>query len=145
MCSYCGCESIEAIGRFMGEHAEIVNRLGELRRATATGDAAARERAADRLAELLDPHTHAEEVGLFHVLREDPEFTEVVDRLCGEHDGIDALLAAVRAGEVDQMPDLELALRAHIDHEDNGLFPAAAVALAGGDGWERVHALTPAP
>lgn len=145
MCSYCGCDSIESIGRFMEEHGKIINRLGELRRATESGGTGAREQAADHLAALLDPHTRAEEVGLFHVLREDPEFTEHIDRLCGEHTGIDELLAAVRAGDAARMPDLELALRAHIDHEDNGLFPAAAIALAGGDGWERVHDLTPAP
>ena len=63
----------------------------------------------------------------------------------GVLEAVTALDPAVRAGEVERMPDLELALRAHIDHEDNGLFPAAAVALAGGDGWGRVHALTPAP
>ena len=25
MCSYCGCDSITVIGRFMNEHVEIVN------------------------------------------------------------------------------------------------------------------------
>ena len=33
MCSYCGCDSIEVIGRFMAEHVEIINATGELRAA----------------------------------------------------------------------------------------------------------------
>ena len=31
VCSYCGCESIEVVGRFMAEHVEIVNASGTLR------------------------------------------------------------------------------------------------------------------
>ena len=38
MCSYCGCESIEVIGRFMAEHEQIINATGDLRRAVAAGD-----------------------------------------------------------------------------------------------------------
>lgn len=145
MCSYCGCDSIECVGRFMAEHSQIITACGALRRAVEAGDDDARVSRADVLAGLLEPHTHAEEVGLFHVLREEEEFTEHVDRLCAEHTGIDELLAAVRSGDGAAMPELERSLRAHIDHEDNGLFPAAAVALAAGDAWERVHALTPPP
>ena len=37
MCSYCGCDSITVIGRFMNEHVEIVNACGQLRRAVADG------------------------------------------------------------------------------------------------------------
>lgn len=142
MCSYCGCESVECIGRFMAEHSDLVNVSGELRRGCATRDHGAVVDAADRLAGLLSPHTHAEEVGIFAVLREDDEFTDHVDRLCAEHDNIDALLAQVRAGSYETYPAFEELLRAHIDHEDNGLFPAAAIALAGPE-WERVMALTP--
>ena len=63
MCTYCGCESIEVIGRFMAEHTDIVNAAGVLRRAVASGDRGAVERAADGVAAaqevLVDP-----EVGL---------------------------------------------------------------------------------
>ncbi len=41
MCSYCGCESISVIGRFMSQHEQIVNVCGALRRAARTDDAAA--------------------------------------------------------------------------------------------------------
>ena len=39
MCSYCGCDSIEVIGRFMNEHVEIINATGDLRRALGAQDA----------------------------------------------------------------------------------------------------------
>lgn len=143
MCSYCGCESIEVIGRFMAEHVEIVNASGTLRRACERRDDEAVVAAADALARLLDPHTGAEEVGLFAVLAEDDEFTEHVRGLCAEHTALDTALAAIRAGDHASFPAFDLALRHHIDREENGLFPAAAIAFAGME-WERVHALTPA-
>ena len=62
MCSYCGCERVAVVGRFMAEHAEIVNACGDLRRACAA-DGTGVVRAADRLRSLLRPHTRAEEIG----------------------------------------------------------------------------------
>ncbi len=143
MCSYCGCESVAVVGRFMAEHVEIVNACGDLRRACAAGgtDVA---RAADRLRGLLRPHTHAEEVGMFAVLAEDVEFTEHVRSLCDEHVTLEDLLGQVASGRADVMPIFERALRDHIDREENGLFPAAAIAFAGPE-WERVDVLTPPP
>ena len=67
MCTYCGCESIEVIGRFMAEHTDIVNAAGVLRRAVAFGDHGAVERAADGRLAL------GETVALFwHCLRDPP-------------------------------------------------------------------------
>jgi hemerythrin-like domain-containing protein len=146
MCSYCGCSSLTVVGRFMNEHEQLVGRLAALRRAVATDDRSAVRAAADHLAELLDRHTAAEEAGLFTVLREDAEFTEHIDSLCGEHASLDDQLATIRAG-VDEIEDVlqafVVALRNHMDREDNGLFPAAAIALSG-PAWERVEGLTPA-
>ena len=141
MCSYCGCESVDVVGRFMAEHVEVVNACGVLRRACA-GDGTDVTRAADHLAGLLRPHTSAEEAGLFTVLAEDPEFTEHIEGLCGEHVILDEMLARIRSGHHEVMPAFERALRAHIDREENGLFPAAAIAFAGPE-WERVSTLTP--
>lgn len=137
MCSYCGCRSITVIGRLSEEHEHIVNHLGVLRRACADGDPDAITHALDELVEHLDPHTHTEERGLFHVLRRLPEFTDHVDVLHGEHVGIDALVAELRAGDVGVIDELVDALYEHIDKEENGLFPAAAVELDGPD-WEEV-------
>ena len=139
VCSYCGCRAITVIGRFSAEHEAIVNATGVLRRAAQVGDLAATQTAARVLAELLDPHTRSEERSLFAELREDPEFTDHVDMLCGEHREINAQLAIVAEGDLTGMVVLETLLRRHIDKEENGLFPAAAIALDG-PAWERVVA-----
>ena len=143
MCSYCGCESVDVIGRFMAEHVEIINASGVLLRACRTADASAVVEAADHLQGLLHPHTVAEEAGLFHVLAEDGEFTPHTRRLCAEHADLDAALARIRDGDHASSATFEQALRRHIDREENGLFPAAAVAFAGPE-WGRVVGLTPA-
>lgn len=143
MCSYCGCESVDVVGRFMREHVDIINATGRLRRAAETGDRARVRDCVTALRRLLDPHTAAEEAGLFAVLAEDPEFTDHVHRLCGEHTALHQLLDRVDAGSLPLVPVVERALRAHIDREENGLFPAAAIAFAGPE-WDRVTALTPA-
>ena len=142
MCSYCGCESIEVIGRFMAEHVEIINATGDLRRAVATGQAEPVEAARARVAQLLWPHTTAEEGGLFRVLGRDEGFSEHIETLCGEHRTLDDYLAGVAPGDEVAMARFEDALRDHIDKEDNGLFPAAAIALDGPQ-WLEVHESTP--
>lgn len=143
MCSHCGCEAIDVVGRFMAEHVEVVNACGDLRRAVATREPRRVATTADALRRLLYPHTVAEETGLFAVLAEDPEFADPVARLCREHEDLDRLLDQVAAGGYETFPAFERALRAHIDREENGLFPAAAVRFAGPE-WERVDALTSA-
>lgn len=140
----------------MAEHEELINASGDLRQACDRGDRAAITTCTQALTALLTPHTRAEEGGLFAVLAEDPEFTDHVHGLCAEHDQIDTLLAAVTAAaqapttgdaEADRATRrtaydaFEHLLRRHIDHEDNGLFPAAAIAFAGPE-WDRVTALT---
>lgn len=142
MCSYCGCESIEVIGRFMGEHVDIINACGEMRRAVQGGDSESVHATAKALAGLLTPHTRAEEVGLFTVLGRDSEFTEHVAKLCAEHESLDAALVAIAEGSWEEFAAFERALRDHIDREENGLFPAAAIAFAGPE-WTEVHELTP--
>lgn len=141
MCSYCGCRSISVIGRLSEEHEHIINHAGELRAACAAGDPDEVGRALETLVAHLDPHTGSEERGLFHVLRRNPDFTDHVDLLHSEHVGIDALVAEIRAGDVDAVDELVDALYEHIDKEENGLFPAAAIELDGPD-WEEVVALS---
>ena len=142
MCGYCGCDSIDVVGRFMREHVDIINATGVLRRAVGAGDHARVKEAVAALRRLLDPHTEAEEAGLFAVLVEDGEFTHHVRDLCGEHATLTGLLDRVQAGSHDLVPTLERFLRLHIHREENGLFPAAAIAF-GGPEWDRVTALTP--
>ena len=77
-------------------------------------------------------------------LRQLPAFTEHVARLCAEHTDLDARLLDIAEGRWDDMAGFERALRDHIDREENGLFPAAAIAFAGPE-WTEVDALTPPP
>ena len=147
MCSYCGCENIEVVGRFMREHTEIINASGVLRAACDAGSQDAIAAAAAEVARLFAPHSAAGEAGIFPVMAEDPEFTDYVTRLCSEHEQLNAHLAAIVAAADDAnrhaaYEEFEHLLRGHIDREDNSLFPAAAVAFAGPE-WERVAALTP--
>ena len=142
MCSYCGCDSIEVIGRFMAEHVEIINATGELRRAVHSGDAGSLAAARTVVAGLLWPHTRAEEVGLFTVMARDEVYSDHISTLCGEHKTLDILLEELTPGDADAMARFENALRDHIDKEDNGLFPAAAIALDGPQ-WLEVHDITP--
>jgi hemerythrin-like domain-containing protein len=137
MCSYCGCQAITVVGRFTAEHEAIINATGHLRRAAATGNPTSARAAAQSLADLLSPHTRSEERSLFTELRLDPEFTDHVDALCAEHRTIDTALEAAATGNLDDVTALESLLRRHIDKEENGLFPAAAIALDG-PAWERV-------
>ncbi|EWT04384.1 hemerythrin [Intrasporangium chromatireducens Q5-1] len=141
MCNYCGCREIRTVGRFMSEHEDLVNFTGDLYRARESGDPAAVARALEQLDGLLHPHTHAEERGLFTVLRRNPEFTDHVDGLCAEHTGLEAMAQEIRNGDFDVVDEFIDALREHMDKEDNGLFPAAAIELEGPD-WEEVVALT---
>lgn len=139
MCSYCGCRSITLIARYSAEHDAIINATGVMRRAAATGDKQATRAVANHLATLLDPHVLSEERSLFSQLRLDPEFTEHIEQLCSEHHSIAAGLTRVADGDLASALALETLLRRHIDKEENGLFPAAAIALDG-PAWEQVVA-----
>lgn len=142
MCSYCGCETITVIGRFMAEHVAVVNALGELRRAVERDDAEGVAHHGRSLGDLLTPHAHAEEVGLFTVMGRQEEFAAHISTLCAEHRVFEQQLHGVMTGSRDQIEPLYRGLREHIDREENGLFPAAAIALGGVD-WDEVDELTP--
>lgn len=142
MCSYCGCRSIEVIGRFMTEHEDIVTAAGVLRRAAIERDLAKVSTQCERVRTLLTPHTEAEEVGLFSVMREQGDFAEQVEALCGEHTLLDEQLDGIAAGDYSLIQPFYQALRDHIDKEDNGLFPTSALTLDGPD-WDRIDERTP--
>ena len=142
MCSYCGCRAITMIGRLSTEHVAIINATGALRRVALDGDGAGAATAVEVLAALLDPHTRGEEQGLFAELRLDEDFAGHVDALCAEHREIDARLAKVAAGDHAEVQELENLLRRHIDKEENGIFPAAAVALDGA-AFDRIQERAP--
>jgi hypothetical protein len=70
----------------------------------------------------------------------DPEFSEHIARLSDEHREIEVQLALLGTGDVAAVHRLNDLLRDHIDKEENGLFPAAAIALDGA-AWDRAQAL----
>ena len=121
VCSYCGCESIEVVGRFMGEHVE--SSTPGPRDGPAEGDAA-RVVAGGRGASsgLLHPHTTAEEVGLFTLLAQDPSSPSTSGRSARARR---PRRGARPHGHGDHAsyPSFDRALRLHIDREENGLFP----------------------
>lgn len=131
MCSYCGCHEITVIGRLMDEHEAIQNAAGDLRRAARSAGPEEVVACVDALTGLLDPHVLGEERGLFAELRDDPEFTSHVERLCDEHVTLEDALAEVRGGDLTGLDALLHLLDTHIEREDNGVFPAAATALDG--------------
>jgi hemerythrin-like domain-containing protein len=139
MCQHCGCHSNAVIRRLSDEHDAIVDALGDLRRAADTGDTTTVRRRAGRLADLLDPHTAAEENGLFRELDTDGEFTEHLATLTGDHADLDRRLDAIAHGDLAGVAEFVVRLRRHIDREENGLFPAAVIALDGA-AWDRLTA-----
>lgn len=131
MCSYCGCRALTEIADLTAQHEEIVNATGPLRRAAEAQDHETAKTLVASLIALLNPHTSQEELGVFAELRKREEFTEHVDALCAEHVHLHALFARVAGGEIGIANQAISALREHIEKEENGLFPAAAVELEG--------------
>lgn len=140
MCSYCGCRTNTEIARYTREHEEILNTMGELRRASAAADTARTQEVAGLLAAQLEPHTLREERSLFAEMRKEEEFREHIDGLCAEHVSLDALVARIVTGEHAAVEPLYEALWRHIDKEENGLFPAAIIAIDGPT-WTRIVGL----
>ena len=131
MCSYCGCRALTEIADLTAQHEEIVNATGPLRRAAEAQDHETAKTFVASLIALLNPHTSQEELGVFAELRKREEFTEHVDALCAEHLHLHALFARIADGEIGLASEAIGALREHIEKEENGLFPAAAVELEG--------------
>jgi hemerythrin-like domain-containing protein len=147
MCSYCGCRSIGPIGDLSREHVEIQNLCGETRRAVERGEPEVGVRHLSALAVVLERHDSVEELSLYPAMARQPEFSAKVDVLFEEHDDVDDVLATALAtarergaAAVDWAPVLAAfpTLVEHIQHEENGLFPAAAIALDPAD-WEHAE------
>lgn len=139
MCSYCGCQALPVIRLLTMQHEEIINKLGEVRRAFEIGAAMECQVHAKQLAHLLATHNKLEEDGLFDALTSDEEFGESLEKLRLEHDQIDELVARIISGEIVLTAKLEILLRNNISNEENGLFPASAVTLEGSV-WDKIEA-----
>lgn len=141
MCEYCGCRDIPLIGRLSEEHYQAVDALGVLRRVIDADDPPGVGRAVERLRDELITHNESEEAGLFHELAKDEYFAPTVAELMTQHRNFRTLLDRIDGGDWAAYSELEEMLRNHIDREENGLFPATAVAVDG-DTWEEIDRLT---
>jgi hemerythrin-like domain-containing protein len=126
------------IAKLNAEHDAIVNSTYALQIAFRDQDVTAATTAGRILGQLLHPHTHREQVGLFAEMAKDELFTEHVASLCAEHDQLDADLAAITAGDLTRISTMITLLNSHIDREENGLFPAA-LAYLDDDQWEVIQ------
>ncbi len=126
------------IATLNAEHDAIVNSTYALQIALREHDTESAKTAGDSLAELLHPHTHREQVGLFAEMAKDELFTEHIASLCAEHDQLDAELDAISAGDLTRITPMITLLNNHIDREENGLFPAA-LAFLDDDQWDIIQ------
>lgn len=149
MCNYCGCRNIEPIAQLTAEHEQISNLAGQIRRAVAAGHQVGAAQALRALHRILVVHGAVEELALYPPMARLPGLDTQVGTLFDEHDEldrvIDAALAATDDGDADNadwesvLTSLETLIE-HIDHEEHGLFPAAAVSLDAED-WDRAAAI----
>lgn len=152
MCEYCGCQEIAVIGDLTREHDAVVALISQVQSSLAGqryGDAA---RSCQQISAILVPHTVVEEQGLFPEMAE--EFPDHIESLRSEHRQIEKVLDQAADGVPDDptWPDrltgALFLLREHILKEQDGVFPAALIALDT-DQWERIEAvraqLVPAP
>ena len=144
MCNYCGCRDLVPIAELTEEHAQILSLSADIRRAAGRGEHVVAAGLLGSLTDVLELHDAVEELALYPAMARDPELAEKIGTLFDEHDELDrvvrsALAAATGAGPstadwAGLLAALEM-LAEHIDHEEHGVFPAAAVSLDPAD-WE---------
>ncbi len=155
MCDHCGCRELTPIAKLMGEHDRLRELTGDIRSDLAAGDDDAVRAHFEDVLLVLGPHVSKEEGFLFPMLAREPDLTEHVAVLVGEHadlydavDDLDEAAEAARAGtpETWRAGVLRILdeLGEHMFKEDFGLFPAALATLGGADWdamdeWEQDH------
>lgn len=147
MCSYCGCRDIGPIRDLTLEHVQIRNLMGEVRRAVERDDLDAAVEHLRSLLPVMATHDAVEELSIYPAMETVPMQAEKVGILFDEHDHLDGVLeeAMTRLRQSGpQAIDWPAVLGGfamlweHIDHEENGLFPAAAIAFENED-WEQAE------
>lgn len=147
MCSYCGCRDIGPIRDLTLEHVEIRNLMGEVRRAVERDDLGAAVEHLQSLLPILAAHDAVEELSIYPSMETVPMQAEKVGILFDEHDHLDNVLEEAMTRLRTSGPEAIdwpavlggfAMLWEHIDHEENGLFPAAAIAFENED-WERAE------
>jgi hemerythrin-like domain-containing protein len=144
VCEYCGCQQIATIAELTREHDAVVTLVGQIRVALPGQHRDEVVAACRQILAVLAPHTVVEEEGLFPEMTDD--FPDHIRALRSEHREIEKVLGEAADGFPDDpcWPDRLQAvlflLREHILKEQDGVFPAALIALDP-DQWERVEAV----
>jgi hemerythrin-like domain-containing protein len=144
MCEYCGCQQIASIAELYREHDAVVALVAQVQSALADGRSEDTVRDCNEILTILSPHTVVEEEGLFPEMTE--EFPEHIEALRSDHREIEKVLGEAAGGypEDPTWPSRVLAvlfmLREHILKEQDGVFPAALIALDP-EQWERIEAV----
>jgi hemerythrin-like domain-containing protein len=144
LCEYCGCQQIATIAELTREHDAVVTLVGQIRIAMPgqrRGDVVT---SCQQILAILAPHTVVEEEGLFPEMAE--EFPDHIRVLRSEHREIEKVLGEAADGFPDdptwpgRLEGALFLLREHILREQDGVFPAALIALDP-DQWERIEAV----
>jgi hypothetical protein len=144
MCEYCGCQQIATIAELYREHDAVVAVIARVQGALPDGRREDVVTGCREILAILAPHTVVEEEGLFPELTD--EFPEHIEALRSDHREIEKVVGEAAGGFPDDptWPDRLLAvlflLREHILKEQDGVFPAALIALDP-EQWERIEAL----
>jgi Hemerythrin HHE cation binding domain. len=144
VCEYCGCQQIATIAELYREHDDVAAQVGLIRSALAgerLGDVA---KSCQQILAILGPHTVVEEEGLFPEMAD--EFPDHIEVLRSDHREIEKVLGEAADGPPEdptwpaRLLGVLRLLGEHILKEQDGVFPAAQIALDP-DQWERVEAV----
>jgi hemerythrin-like domain-containing protein len=144
MCEYCGCQQIAAIAELTREHEAVVAIIGQIQSSLAGQRLEDVAKSCRQILAILAAHTVVEEGGLFPEMT--GEFPDHIEALRSEHREIEQVLGEathiVPADPTwpDRLVGVLFLLREHILKEQDGVFPAALVALDA-DQWERIEAV----
>jgi hemerythrin-like domain-containing protein len=144
MCEYCGCQQIATITELTREHDSVVAIIGQVQRALADQRPEDVAQSCQQILAIIAAHTVVEEQGLFPEMAD--EFPDHIEVLRSEHREIENVLGEAAGGIPDdptwpeRLVDVLFLLREHILKEQDGVFPAALVALDA-EQWERIEAV----
>jgi hemerythrin-like domain-containing protein len=144
MCEYCGCQQIATIAELYREHDAVVELVGQIQSSLPGQRLEDVAKCCRQILAILAPHTVVEEEGLFPEMAD--EFPDHIKVLRSEHREIEKVLGEAAGGFPDDptWPDRLLGvlhlLRDHILKEQDGVFPAALVALDARQ-WERIESV----
>jgi len=125
------------IDGLIDEHRQLITILGQLQRLASEPDSDL-DGLLDQLETALAHHTEREEAGLFHVLHQVDVGPEYMDLFEHDHGHLVELIATAR-GDRHTVDGLVTSFEAHMQREENDMFPAAEQ-LLGPDEWNAIVA-----